>query len=146
MFIGGCAGSTAGGFKIARVVMLFKTIRRELQKLLHPRAVATIRLDGKRVDEKTISSLGSYLAIYALFFCVVVFILGFDAFDLETNISVAASCVNNIGPGLGAAGPAASYALFSPFSKVILSLTMLFGRLEIYPMLILLSPATWIKK
>ncbi len=146
MFIGGCAGSTAGGFKISRVVMLFKTIKRELQRLLHPRAVATIRLDGKRVDEKTISSLGSYLAIYVLFFCVVVFLLGFDAFDLETNISVAASCVNNIGPGLGAAGPAASYAEFSAFSKMLLSATMLLGRLEIIPLVLTFSPSTWTKK
>ena len=146
MFIGGSAGSTAGGFKVARVVMLFKVIKRELQKLLHPRAVATIRLDEKRVDEKTISSLGSYLAIYALFFCVVVFLLGFDSFDLETNISVAASCVNNIGPGLGAAGPAASYALFSPFSKIMLSVTMLLGRLEIFPLILTFSPSTWVKK
>ena len=146
MFIGGCAGSTAGGFKISRIVMLFKTIKRELKKLLHPRAVATIRLDGKRVDEKTISSLGSYLAIYVLFFCVVVFVLGFDSFDLETNISVAASCVNNIGPGLGAAGPASSYALFSPFSKIILSLTMLLGRLEIFPLILTFSPSTWVKR
>ena len=146
MFVGGCAGSTAGGFKISRVVMLFKTIKRELQKLLHPRAVATIRLDGKRVDENTISSLGSYLAIYVMFFCVVVFLLGFDAFDLETNISVAASCVNNIGPGLGAAGPAASYAAFSPFSKILLSVTMLLGRLEIIPLVLTFSPTTWMKK
>ena len=146
MFIGGCAGSTAGGFKISRIVMLFKTIKRELKKLLHPRAVATISLDGKRVDEKTISSLGSYLAIYILFFCVVVFILSFDAFDLETNISVAASCVNNIGPGLGSAGPAASYALFSPVSKIVLSLTMLLGRLEIFPLILTFSPSTWAKK
>jgi trk system potassium uptake protein TrkH len=146
MFVGGCAGSTAGGFKISRVLMLFKTIKRELQKLLHPRAVASIRLDGKRVDEKTISSLGSYLAIYVLFFCVVVFLLGFDKFDLETNISVAASCVNNIGPGLGAAGPAASYAAFSPFSKIMLSLTMLLGRLEIFPLILTFSPSTWVKK
>lgn len=146
MFIGGSAGSTAGGFKVARVVMLFKVIKRELQKLLHPRAVATIKLDGKRVDEKTISSLGSYLAIYALFFCVVVFLLGFDAFDLETNISAAASCVNNIGPAFGAAGPASSYALFSPFSKLLLSVTMLLGRLEIFPLILTFSPSTWVKK
>lgn len=146
MFIGGCAGSTAGGFKISRIVMLFKTIKRELQKLLHPRAVASIRLDGKRVDEKTISSLGSYLAIYALFFCVVVFLLGFDGFDLETNISVAASCVNNIGPGFGSAGPMDGYAIFSPFSKVMLSITMLLGRLEIFPLILTFSPSTWVKK
>ena len=146
MFVGGCAGSTAGGFKISRIVLLFKNIRRELQKSLHPRSVATIKLDGKRVDEKTMNSLGSYLAIYVLFFCVVVFILGFDAFDLETNISVTASCVNNIGPGLGSAGPAASYALFSPFSKIILSFTMLLGRLEIFPLILTFSPSTWVKK
>ena len=146
MFIGGCAGSTAGGFKVSRVVMLFKSIKRELQKLLHPRAVSTIRLDGKRVDEKTISSLGVYLAIYALFFCTVVFLLGFDAFDLETNISAAASCINNIGPAFGVAGPASSYAMFTPFSKIILSLTMLLGRLEIFPLILTLSPSTWVKK
>ena len=146
MFVGGCAGSTAGGFKISRIVMLGKIIKRELHKLLHPRAVETVKLDGKRVDEKTISSLGSYLAIYALFFFVVVFLLGMDAFDLETNISVAASCINNIGPGLGAAGPAASYAAFSPFSKVLLSMTMLLGRLEIFPLILTFSPSTWVKK
>ena len=146
MFIGGCAGSTAGGFKISRIVMLLKTIKRELQKLLHPRAVATIRLDGKRVDEKTISSLGSYLAIYALFFCVVVFLLGFDGFDLETNISVAASCFNNIGPAFGSAGPMDGYAIFSSFSKVMLSLAMLLGRLEIFPLILTFSPSTWVKK
>ena len=98
------------------------------------------------MDEKTISSLGSYLAIYALFFCVVVFLLGFDAFDLETNISAAASCVNNIGPAFGAAGPASSYALFSPFSKLLLSVTMLLGRLEIFPLILTFSPSTWVKK
>ena len=146
MFIGGCAGSTAGGFKVSRIVLLLKKIKRELQKLLHPRAVATIRLDGKRIDEKTISSLSSYLAIYALFLCVVVFLLGLDNFDLETNISVAASCINNIGPGFGAAGPMDGYAMFSPFSKVMLSFTMLFGRLEIFPLILTLSPSTWVKK
>ena len=146
MFIGGCAGSTAGGFKVSRIVLLLKNIKRELQKLLHPRAVAAVRLDGKRIDEKTIGSLGAYLAIYALFLCVVVFLLGLDKFDLETNISVAASCVNNIGPGFGAAGPMDGYAMFSPFSKVILSLTMLLGRLEIFPLIITFSPSTWVKK
>ena len=83
---------------------------------------------------------------YALFLCVVVFLLGLDNFDLETNISVAASCINNIGPGFGAAGPMDGYAMFSPFSKVMLSFTMLFGRLEIYPLFIAFSPSTWIKK
>ena len=146
MFIGGCAGSTAGGLKVSRIVLLFKTIKRELQRLSHPRSVAVIRLDGKRVDEKTLASLCSYLAIYILLFCVVVFILGFDSFDLETNISAAASCLNNIGPGLGAAGPASNYAMFSPFSKIVLSVTMLIGRLEIIPIVLTFSPSTWMKK
>ncbi len=146
MFVGSCAGSTAGGLKISRAVLLLKTIKRELQKLLHPRSVAVIRLEGKRIDEATISSLGSYLAIYVLFFCILVFVLGFDVFDLETNISAAAACFNNIGPGLGAAGPASNYAMFSPLSKIMLSFAMLLGRLEIFPLILTFSPSTWVKK
>lgn len=146
MFIGGCAGSTAGGFKVSRVVLIMKKVKRELQKLLHPRSVSVIRFEGKRIDEATMTSLGSYLGIYALFFCVFVFILGFENFDLESNISVVASCFNNIGPALGIAGPASSYAMYSPFSKVVLSLAMLLGRLEIFPLIITLSPSTWVKK
>lgn len=146
MFIGGCAGSTAGGFKVSRVLLLFKKIKREIQKLLHPRGVSVIRFEGKRIDETTMTSLGSYLGIYALFFCAFVFILGFEDFDLESNISVVASCFNNIGPALGVAGPASSYAMYSPFSKTVLSLAMLLGRLEIFPLIITLSPSTWGKK
>ncbi len=146
MFIGSCAGSTAGGFKVSRVVLLMKKIKRELQKLLHPRAVSVIRFEGKRVDENTMSSLGSYLAIYVLFFCVFVFLLGFESLDLETNISAVAACYNNIGPALGAAGPASNYAFYSPFSKIVLSLAMLLGRLEIFPLILTFSPSTWAKK
>ncbi|MBQ7295493.1 MAG: TrkH family potassium uptake protein [Clostridia bacterium] len=146
MFTGGCAGSTAGGFKMSRVVLLIKKIKRELQKLLHPRSVSVIRMDGKRIDEATMGSLGSYLAIYVLFFCLFVFILGFETFDLESNISVVASCFNNIGPAFGIAGPASSYAMYSPFSKVVLSFAMLLGRLEIFPLILTFSPSTWVKK
>ena len=146
MFSGGCAGSTAGGFKVSRIVLLVKAIKRELKKLLHPRAVEVVRLDGKRVEEATLTSLHSYFAIYIALFATVVILLGLDRFDLETNFTVAASCLNNIGPGLGAAGPAESYALFSPFSKVMLSFTMLLGRLEIFPLVLTLSRTTWTKK
>ena len=146
MFVGGCAGSTAGGLKVSRVILLMKNIKRELQKLLHPRAVSVIRMDGKRVGEATMSSLGSYLAIYVLFFCLFVFMLGFESFDLETNISAVASAFNNIGPAFGAAGPASNYAMFSPFSKIVLSFAMLFGRLEIFPLILTFSPSTWAKK
>ncbi len=146
MFVGGCAGSTAGGFKVSRFVLMLKRIKRELQKLLHPRAVSVIRLEGKRVDETTMSSLGSYLGVYVLLFCVFVLIVGFEPFDLETNISAVASCFNNVGPAFGAAGPMASFAIYSPFSKVILSAAMLLGRLEIIPLILTFSPSTWMKK
>lgn len=146
MFIGACAGSTGGGFKVSRLIILVKTIKRELKKLLHPRSVDVIRFEGKRLDEGTTRSVSSYLAIYALFFFAIVLLLGFESFDLETNISAAAACFNNIGPGFKAVGPTMNYSLYSPFAKIILSLAMLFGRLEIYPLILTLSPSTWVKK
>ena len=146
MFIGGCAGSTAGGFKVSRIVILIKNIKRELQKLLHPRAVATVRFEGKKTSDATVNSVNSYLSIYAMLFLIFVFLLGVDNFDFESNISAVASCFNNIGPAFGAAGPTSSYAEFSPFSKIILSMAMLFGRLEIYPLIVTFSPSTWSKK
>ena len=144
MFLGGCAGSTAGGFKLARVMMLIKNVKRELQRMLHPRSVAVIKFEGKRVDDNTINSVMAYLSIYILFFCLTVFIIGFEKFDIETNVTAVASCFNNIGPAFGQA--AANYSEYSPFGKIILSLAMLIGRLEIYPIILTLSPSTWSKK
>lgn len=146
MFVGGCAGSTAGGFKITRVLILLKNVKRELKKLLHPRSVNALKFEGKRLDESTVSSVGTYLAIYAFFLCGILLLLSFEPFDFETNVSATVACFNNIGPGFNAVGPAASFAEYSPFAKVLLSLAMLFGRLEIYPLFIALSPSTWIKK
>ena len=146
MFTGGCAGSTAGGFKLTRVLILLKNIKRELKKLLHPRSVNALKFEGKRLDENTVSSVGTYLSIYVFFLCGTLFLLSFEPFDFETNVTAAVACFNNIGPGLGAVGPAASFAEYSPFAKVILSFAMLFGRLEIYPLFIALSPSTWMKK
>ncbi len=146
MFLGACAGSTGGGIKVSRVIILFKTVKRELKKLLHPRSVDVIRFEGKRLDEPTARSVSSYLAIYILFFCLLILVLGFEGFDLETNISAAASCFNNIGPGFASVGPTMNYDLYSGFSKIILSFAMLFGRLEIYPIILTLSPSTWVKK
>ena len=144
MFLGGCAGSTAGGFKLSRVMMLLKNAKRELQRMLHPRSVAVVKFEGKRVDDTTINSVMSYLSIYLLFFCIIVFIIGFEKFDIETNITAVASCFNNIGPAFGQA--AANYSAYSSFGKVILSIAMLIGRLEIYPIILTLSPSTWSKK
>ncbi len=146
MFIGACAGSTAGGFKCSRVIILLKKIRRETKKLLHPRSVNTVRFEGKKVENQLISSVSSYLTVYILIYCVVTLIISLDGFDIETNISAATACFNNIGPGLSCVGPTANYAAFSPFSKLVLSMAMLLGRLEIYPILLTLSPSTWVKK
>ena len=146
MFMGGCAGSTAGGFKCARVILLIKKSRREVKKLLHPRSVNTMRFEGKTVDNPIVSSTSAYLVVYIMILCVAFLLLSLDGFDFETTLSASVSCLNNVGPAFGAAGPASSYAAFSPFSKLMLSFLMLFGRLEIYPMLIALSPSTWSKK
>lgn len=146
MFMGGCAGSTAGGFKCARVVILIKKVRREVKKLLHPRSVNTMRFEGKGLENQIVSSVSAYTIVYIMLICAVFLVISLDGFDFETNLSAAVSCVNNIGPAFGAAGPASSYAAFSPLSKIVLSFAMLFGRLEIYPMLIALTPSTWSKK
>lgn len=146
MFVGACAGSTAGGFKCARVVILIKKIRRELKKLIHPRSVNAMRFEGKGIDNQVISSVSSYLTVYIVIFCATLLVISLDGFDTETNISVVAACFNNIGPAFGAAGPASNYAAFSPLSKIVLSVVMLFGRLEIYPILLTLTPSTWVKK
>ena len=146
MFIGACAGSTAGGLKVSRLVLLYKTIRREIRHLLHPRSVTSVRFEGKPVDSPTLISIGTYFALYIALFAMFWFIVSFQpGFDGVFNFTAVAACYNNIGPGLNLVGPAASYAAYGPFFKLILSVAMLFGRLEIYPMLISLSPSTWAK-
>lgn len=146
MFSGGCAGSTAGGFKVARAVMLFKNIKREIRKLVHKRSISTVHFEGKVVDETTFSGVNTYLAIYMICLLAVFLVISLEPFDFETNFTAAVSCFNNVGPGLAMVGPMGSYAAYSGFSKIVLSFAMLFGRLEIFPMIIMLSPRTWFKK
>ena len=146
MFVGSCAGSTAGGFKISRVILLFKMIQREIKLLLHPRSVNVVRFEGKKVEEPVLKSVSAYTAVYIASFFVVFLLISFDNFDILTNFSAAAACFNNIGPGLSAVGPASNFADYSVFSKLVLSIAMLFGRLEIYPILFVLSPSAWSKK
>lgn len=146
LFVGGCAGSTAGGLKISRVAILFKCARREFGKLLHPRSVATVRFEGKPLDEATQTGVMRYFALYSLLLAAVILLLGGEPFDLETNVTAAISCFNNVGPGLSAVGPMGGYADYSPFAKLILSAAMLFGRLEIYPLILTFSPLTWRRK
>ena len=146
MIVGACAGSTGGGLKVSRAVMLFKTVGREIRHLLHPRSVNSVRFEGKHVDGATLKSVSSYFAIYIICILAICLVLSLEPFDLETNLSATLACFNNIGPGLAAVGPASNYAAYSPLSKLVLSLAMLLGRLEIYPLLLTLIPTTWIRK
>ena len=146
MIMGACAGSTGGGLKVSRAVMLFKMVGKEIRHLLHPRSVNSVRFEGKHVDGATLKSVSSYFVIYIICILAICLILSLEPFDLETNLSATLACFNNIGPGLAAVGPASNYAAYSPLSKLVLSLAMLLGRLEIYPLLLTLSPATWMKQ
>ena len=143
MFVGGCAGSTAGGLKMARVMLLSKTVKRDIGQLLHPRSVSAVKIDGKTVDNKTIQGVSAYFALYMFLIMCTFLLISFEPFDLETNITAAVSCVNNVGPGFSVVGPMGSYADYSDFSTIVLTLAMLFGRLEIYPLLLALSPRSW---
>lgn len=146
MLVGACAGSTGGGFKVSRIIILIKAIKREFTHLLHPRTVKVIRYEGKKLDEQTTHSVLTYLAIYSICLLATSLVLFIEPFDIETSLSAAVACFNNIGPGLGGVGPVESYAAYSGFSKVVLSFAMLLGRLEIFPILLAFSPSTWIKK
>lgn len=145
LFIGGCAGSTAGGFKLSRVILLFKSIGNELKRMLHPRSVNCIKFEGKPVEKQTIDGVGIYLSIYAVCLAAVFLFICHEPFGLETNVSAAITCFNNVGPGFAAVGPMGSFADYSGISKIVLSFAMLLGRLEIFPVIFLFSPSAWMK-
>ena len=145
MFIGGCAGSTAGGLKVSRVILLFRMIKRDIRRMLHPRSVGVIKFEGSRIDDATLNSVSVYFSVYCLAFAVIFLLISLEPFDFETAFSATSACFNNIGPGLGAAGPMSSFNVFSAPSKVLLSVAMLLGRLEIFPIFLALSPSTWLK-
>ena len=144
--VGGCAGSTAGGFKVARVVILLKSIKKELKKLLHPRSVKTVMSEGKRLDDATLAGVNSYFAAYVFCIIIIYICISFEPFDFETNFTAALTCFNNVGPGFGGVGPASSFAAYSEISKIILSFAMLLGRLEVFPLLLGLNPLIWKKQ
>ncbi len=144
MFIGGCAGSTAGGLKVFRVSIMFKRIKYEFKRLLHPNTIEVMTFDGKKLDEQTVNGITSYFALYSILIIIFTFLISIDGLSFETNFSSVVSCFNNIGPAFGDAS--ANYTCFSPFSKALLIIAMLLGRLEIYPLLLAFSPLTWIKK
>ena len=146
MFMGACAGSTGGGLKVSRVVIAAKTAGREIQSLIHPRSIKVLKFEGKTVDQSIIKSLGAYLAAYFIVFFASILIVSLDNVDLETNFTAVAATFNNIGPGLAKAGPTCNFAFFSPLSKIVMMFDMLAGRLELFPMLVLFSPRTWMRE
>lgn len=143
MFVGGCAGSTGGGLKVIRVLVLAKGSFRELHRAVRPRKVNIVRIDGKTLEAEVMSGVMSYFALYMLIMAVSILIVSLDNFDIATTATAVISTFNNIGPGLGAVGPTGSFADFSILSKLVLSFDMLAGRLEIYPMMALLMPSVW---
>ena len=145
MFFGACSGSTGGGIKIARVVVVFKTAVNQIRKQLFPRSVVPVKFEGKLLGEQTQSGITSYMFAYIVIVVFSILLLSFDAFNLTTNFTAVAACLNNIGPGLDVVGPTGNYAAFSPLSKIVLIFDMLAGRLELFPILVLFSPVAWKK-
>ena len=146
MVIGASAGSTGGGFKCIRVLLVFKNLRRNIRQILNPQKVMVVRSNGKPVDEKLLANTNAYLAAYVVILIISTLLVSLDGFDFETNFSAVLACFNNIGPGMAAVGPTCNFAAYSAFSKIILSINMLAGRLEIFPILVLLSRSTWTRR
>ncbi len=143
MFIGACAGSTGGGIKVARIVMLVKSSWNDMRKMLHPNAITTTRFEGKPMTDQNIRGVHVFLSVYLLVFTVSFLILSLEQFDLVTTFTALTACINNIGPGLEMVGPTGNFSQFSWTSKLLLSFDMLVGRLEIFPMLLLFAPSIW---
>ncbi|MEA4954753.1 MAG: TrkH family potassium uptake protein [Pseudoflavonifractor sp.] len=143
MVVGACAGSTGGGIKCARLVLLSKSLGAHLRQALHPHSVNPVRAEGHVVSSETLQGVNVFLWAYSTIAVISFLILSLDNFSLETNLTAVLACLNNIGPGLDMVGPASNYAMFSDLSKLVLSMDMLLGRLEIFPILILFSPRTW---
>ncbi|WP_313582810.1 TrkH family potassium uptake protein [Lacrimispora sp.] len=143
MFIGACAGSTGGGFKVSRVVILLKAVKKELGSLIHPRSVKVLKLDGKPIEHNVLRSINTFLCAYIVIFTFSVLIVSLDNFDFATNFTAVAATFNNIGPGLAGAGPLQNFSKFSALSKYVMMFDMLAGRLEVFPLLLIFAPSTW---
>ena len=143
MFIGGCAGSTSGSIKNIRFLLLFKVMKRELMQIIHPRAVYSVKIEGRSVDEKTISEILGFFFMYILIFIAAVLVVSLDNLDWATTITSVAATLGNVGPGFGVVGAIGNYSTLSNLSKIVLSMCMIIGRLEIYPILLLGMPSFW---
>ncbi|MBE7052792.1 MAG: TrkH family potassium uptake protein [Ruminococcaceae bacterium] len=145
MFIGACAGSTGGGIKVSRIIILLKSIKKEIRTTAHPRTTLKIKMNGRIIDHETVRGVNVFMASYVTIFMMALLIISIDNFNFTTNFTAVAATLNNIGPGLDLVGPTGNFSLFSDLSKYVLSMCMLIGRLEIFPMLLLFSPSTWRK-
>jgi trk system potassium uptake protein TrkH len=145
MFIGACAGSTGGGIKVSRIVILFKTIGKEFSYLIHKRSIKVLKFDGKKIEHETMRSINVYFVCYMMLFALSVLIVSLDNFDFTTTFTAVATTINNVGPGLEVVGPVGNFSEFSVFSKITLMFNMLIGRLEVFPILLLFAPGTWKK-
>ncbi len=145
MFIGACAGSTGGGLKVGRIIILFKASIRELRRALNPRRVKSIRLDNAVLDKETVSATCVYFVVYMLVAALSILLVSLNNFDFTTTFSSVITCINNVGPGLSLVGPVENFSHLSVLSKIVLSADMLIGRLEVLPMMILFIPSTWKK-
>ncbi len=143
MFCGACAGSTGGGIKVSRILILLKTVKQEMGYFIHPRSVKTIKLDGKPLQKETVRDVSAFLVTYVIIFGFSMIILAFDELDLVTNFTAVTATINNIGPGLEIVGPTGNYSIFSVWGKFVLMFDMLAGRLELYPLLLLFAPSAW---
>ena len=146
MVVGACAGSTGGGLKVARLLLLIKGLRRNIRQVLNPKKVQVIRSNDQIADEQILANTNAYLAAYVIIIIASVLLISLDGFSTTTNITAVLACFNNIGPGLEAVGPSCNFAGFSPLSKLVLIWDMLAGRLEIFPILVLFSARTWKRK
>lgn len=143
MFIGACAGSTGGGFKVSRLIILIKAVRNEILSVVHPRSVQKIRMNGKKIQEGIVKTVLCYFALYVLILIVSVLVISLDNFDFTSNFTAVLATLNNIGPGLNVVGPTGNFGAYSDLSKFVLMFDMLVGRLELFPMLILFAPGVW---
>jgi Trk-type K+ transport systems, membrane components len=143
MLIGGCAGSTAGGLKVSRIIILVKSAFADVKQMVHPRSVNIVRLDGRRVNEETVKVTQTYFAFYMTVIIISAMLVSFDTPGIVSSFSASIACISNVGPGLEKVGPTTNYAFLSDFSKIVLSIEMLMGRLEIYPILMLFYPQMW---
>jgi trk system potassium uptake protein TrkH len=145
MFIGGCAGSTGGGIKSIRILLLLKSVKAQVMKIIHPKGVYPVRLGGKVLNDNSISEIMSFFFLYIFIFFIAVIFVSLEGYDMVTTLTSVAATIGNIGYGLGLVGPVGNYSIMSPLTKTILSFTMLIGRLEIYPVLLLAAPSFWKK-